>query len=411
MPVKQSSQTDLSRRNAIIQAVALGLTAPLAGLSPSKVFAATPISSQLPAGDIDTNLTLRVPQDFPTIIQALEWTYRRRIIGYGSITIQVADGVYSSLPIIPLHPDGQKIKLIGNRANPYACQLNFDATKNGCGILAMNGYSLGMIDGFAINGLGAYLGAYRWTDQAFGAGIYATGSGSSITVGPAIRVKDFYYGIRADKNAKIVCQTVGTAYGAEVANAGDIGFFAWGGGYIEAMRSKAFNVGHSFTNAHGVPEMLGACFGVEMGGIGYFDGSYATGGLIAGFLAQTGASLWAHEATSENNNRSGGGVGFLTRQNGTMECAYAISLNNSVGFSSNDGSYMEVTRITANYNAQDGVALDGGKIAGFAPSANQNGGFGFKPTHLSKMNVPGYGGVGNKAGFVYAADPSCVIIA
>lgn len=101
------------------------------------------------AETIPANMTLRVPQDYATIQAALAWLASRRIAATATVTIQVADGEHAATQInYPPHPDGDRIAIIGNPANPAACRLDFPAGH--MGILFNVGSRLGYLDGLTL---------------------------------------------------------------------------------------------------------------------------------------------------------------------------------------------------------------------------------------------------------------------
>ena len=102
-------------------------------------------------GIIDDDIILEVSTApnaaYQTINQALE-SLRGRVIGMGSVTIQLADGVYEHPEYVLNRADGNRIYIIGNRANPGSCVLRF----NGSGIRASEGSQIGFIAGLTLDG-------------------------------------------------------------------------------------------------------------------------------------------------------------------------------------------------------------------------------------------------------------------
>jgi hypothetical protein len=101
---------------------------------------------------IDTNLTINVPSDFSSIIDALNYLDQYRIHRTAMVTIQVADGSYNSDEIDVRHDDGELITLQGNTSTPANCTITFNSGHNG--ITANRNSSLRNIKGFKLVGPG-----------------------------------------------------------------------------------------------------------------------------------------------------------------------------------------------------------------------------------------------------------------
>lgn len=102
-------------------------------------------------GNIATNLTLNVPDDFADIQTALAYLKDKRINTDVIVIIQVADGSYDYTSTIEIkHPDGDKIQILGNTTVAENCTINFSSCD--AGLLVANGNKLGLLNGFNLYG-------------------------------------------------------------------------------------------------------------------------------------------------------------------------------------------------------------------------------------------------------------------
>jgi hypothetical protein len=226
----------------------------------------------LPFGDIRSDLTINVGtgEPFATLAQAVQYLKDRRIRGNFIVTLKVADGTYSGMTQIYWdHPDGGKVRIIGNQAARANCVLNFDAANNLSGFLIAPGCVLGYIDGFTVNGVGAWVSTGIWNANCYGGGINSTGG--EVIVGPAVTVDKFYYSFIADHGGTLRIPLAGTVG----KNAGDCAYHARYGGKLEVLGGLADIVSH--TNG-----------GVQLG---------------SGFDADFGSTLWSRLCEGRFCNR------------------------------------------------------------------------------------------------------------
>lgn len=149
-----------------------------------------------PIGDnglnmIPVNLTLKVPESYDTINDALDYLEGLHIKAGKTVTIKVSNcstQIFDK-PITMTHPQGEQIHIIGNLDSPANCVLNF---LDSSGFVAINNHSFGLIDGFHING----------RDAANTSGVFAD-LGGNITLGSNTWVSNFENGVYAYRNGRI----------------------------------------------------------------------------------------------------------------------------------------------------------------------------------------------------------------
>lgn len=150
---------------------------------------------------IPVDLTLKVPEDYATINDALMYLDSFHIKAGRTVTISVSDctsQIFTS-PIEIKHLQGDSIHIIGNQNSPESCVLNF---RNSTGFLADNKRVFGYIDGFHISGSnqGGASDYYRY-------GAHAT-NGGIITLGPNIISSDFLYGVYASRTGVLIADGI-----------------------------------------------------------------------------------------------------------------------------------------------------------------------------------------------------------
>jgi hypothetical protein len=192
-----------------------------------------------------------------TTIPAVMTYIQDAVIGTGAtITIQVADstsGPYAyTAPVALNHAFGSQIQLIGDTANPSACVLSFSGSSNPSGLVVNPGHTLGLIDGFTINGPSS-------SDGLYDAGISAYGS--TVTVGGHIAINDFNYGIEARTGTAILLNN-NSGYGPTVSNCA-YGYLSLYGGKMTMTNATANSCTYGFAAAS-ESFMLGAgCLGTS----------------------------------------------------------------------------------------------------------------------------------------------------
>lgn len=263
-----------------------------------------------PAANTDSmilvNTTLTVPGQFSTIQGALASLANKRLGAGVTVTIQVADGTYNLASGINLnHPDGDRIRLLGNQTTPDNCVLMGTNPPTFSALSCTNGNTFGLVDGFKIN-----LAAKATLANNY-SGIYA-GTGATIVLGPKIKVNNWYYGINASYNATIFADY------AQVSNAGDVGIWAFCGSQVQARYASS-------TGASDTVNGWGFGFQAEFGSQMECSYSSASGCNIAGFAALSNSQLRALNTTANGNT----GSGFYATAEGQIENHNATATGNT----------------------------------------------------------------------------------
>ena len=145
-----------------------------------------PISKEKTGSGIIVNdVTLRVPEDYTTIQEALNSLKPHFIQADKQVTIKVSSCVAQTQPLVLDHPQGANIQLIGNIGNPGHCVLKL---KGSPAIYISNGNEFGLIDGFTLK--------HTTSTNSSGYGVI-TDYNSTITLGENMVISDFYRAIYA----------------------------------------------------------------------------------------------------------------------------------------------------------------------------------------------------------------------
>ena len=222
---------------------------------------------------ITQNKTLLVPEEYADINAALRYLDDKHIKVGKTVTIQVTDctnQVYTE-SINVAHPNGDAIHIVGNTQDPSACVLQFNGVS---GVVADNGNSIGLINGFTING-NATANSY---------GVYAKRI-ASIILGDSAVISNFDKGVVAEQNASI------HASGTSAIDNLHAGYFSDNGAFINANKALAKNSGNGFT-------------------------------------AVRGAALSAEQSEASNNSN----YGFNCGLNSTIQAIDSFSINNRNGY-------------------------------------------------------------------------------
>lgn len=154
------------------------------------------------------NTTLSVPSTLTTIPLALAWLSHAVIDSSVTVTIQVADGTYAltTNQLALNHPDGARIRLIGNVTTPASCTLTFTALPNpptapylaadSGSIYRSIGGATGLIDGFTITKAGAA--------PVFGHNAILASNNSTVNVGGNVVISGFYGGLAASNGGNLL---------------------------------------------------------------------------------------------------------------------------------------------------------------------------------------------------------------
>lgn len=352
---------------------------------------------------ISADTVIKVPENLPTLKDAIEHIKARLIVGSPTITIQLASGAYGT-PAAPLDqvfindPKFQFVHIKGNCAEPQSVVLNFNANNNLSGFAVYQGGRLGMIDCLTVNGIGARVNRDTWTDQAYGSGVQANGSGSAVALGSKLTVNDFYYGVGAFYGASI------TGRGVTANNSGDANFIAGYGAVLTCLECRGNTASHVFTNAWGRHETLGFNFMAEMGSTLYVDGSKGTDAQEASIAAQTNGAAWAHDFEGSGAKVAGARI----IQNGFVELARAKLHGNSLGVKLVTGGGADLSGADIFDNAFDGILARGGHAHGSGAKIRDNGGFGIRVERSGMVELFKSEALiaRNKAGRFYVEQPS-----
>ena len=223
---------------------------------------------------VGVNLTLKVPEVFPTIPAALDYMKDKFIKVGKTVTIKVSDCTQQTFtqPINVSHPNGDSIHIIGKTGNPADCMLNFTDSS---GLVVDNGNTLGLIDGFHLNGL----------DKDNTYGIHAL-HGSHINVGTGVWVSNFGRGIQAEANSSILANGI-TSFGNKAQ-----GFQAINSSVIRAEYARSYDNGASG-------------FDSESNSLLLADHSEAFDNQQRGHFTNLHSFLSAESATARNNGTDG----------------------------------------------------------------------------------------------------------
>jgi hypothetical protein len=171
---------------------------------------------------IEQNITVSVPGTLPiapftqvnTIQEALSALDNYKIASGVTVTIQLTQNVENYDTINITHPDGDKVRIVGN-CSGGACTIQFKPGING--VYVANGNKLGFLDNFKLLG--------QQSDQTVG--IYAY-EGGNIVCGINMAVQKFCYGVWASRKSYIHASNVVTQYNSMT------GIYAYMGSFILA---------------------------------------------------------------------------------------------------------------------------------------------------------------------------------
>lgn len=219
--------------------VELSVGSPLVTLPRQRILSAPYVQR---AGDVivdDRTFAVGPAGQFPGLPEAWAWLKTRAV--RGSVTLQLANGTYI-LPSGGLsleHPDGARIKIIGNLSAPN--MVAFTATTDG--FIIENGSNLAQLAGLRLVGSG--------TTGATGIRV---GEGARVSLGPVV-ITGFEVGVKVYERANV------THTGLQITGNG----MSSGAGLMVSDGSLATGTGATISNAQ-----LGVA--VEGGGWAQLDG-------------------------------------------------------------------------------------------------------------------------------------------
>lgn len=350
-------------------------------------------------GDIYADQVCKVPEDFPDIYAALAYVNRRRIFA-GTVYISISDGSYTLPTAIEFaHPDSRRIRIVGNVDVEDAVVLN-----------------IGNHDGFTslhstLNIWGVTLRSSTWTSHgawtSISTALNAPASGSEIRA-YKVAANKVYYGFAAGGGGYVF------AHDCTADEAGDAGFFAFGGGALHGLGCSSRRC--SDRNLQGP---LGFGYAAEMatmwlrGCIGFHnDKGHVAANMSAHILAD-GCNFNGDPSASDGYGAGGGGA--HSSMNSSITLMNCTVNNNSeynvraVGGSVIDGFYTEFN------SSKNGVYVRGGSSANLTGChTNNNTAFGvfadlgsfvtLNSSHESTGNLvnysPAFGVSGNKNSWI-----------
>jgi hypothetical protein len=252
---------------------------------------------------VDT--VLKVPSQYSSIQSAFDYLRGKRINANATVTIEVADGLYFLTSSINLnHPDGDRIRLIGNETSPSSCVLQVLGMSYFDAVYVSNGHNFGYFNGFRVASTSKADLTHNTT------GILAV-QNATLVCGPNVEVDNFFYGIAARDSSYVYCPY------AVVTNAGDVGIWAFCGSTIVANNAQSHYASDTVNN-------WGYGLQAEFGSVLVATEAQASGNLIAGIASLSNSTARTHNAICDGNT----GSGFLSWAGGQIECWGSESTNN-----------------------------------------------------------------------------------
>ena len=321
---------------------------------------------ELAVNAIVASIDLHIPGELPSLPAAIAWVHDRVItMPHAVVRIRIADGDYAlgaGDEIIMRHPQGTQVQILGNLEDPSRVRFRVAASQSQHFLAVANGYELGKLDGLTIEGTGGWLGHGAWDEyrRPYGCGVLNDGGGT-VNVGSKVHIERMYYGLRAEKGGRIICDP-----GVRVNEAGDAGFHAFNGGHIEASRTVATNCAHASAG-------LGCGYLAELGGTIKAEFVESSGNALAGVAAVSNGSVWAQNAKVRRNWR----YGFWAENQGhviaTSDGGQAEAAGNREGFRAGKGGTIECPGGLAHGNSRCGYAANAGAIDATGAVAHENG--------------------------------------
>lgn len=347
--------------------------------------------------------------DYLTLPEALAALDRFRIAGGANVTIDLEDGDYShATPIEFSHPDGNRLRILGNDVDPTLVDLHFTGPG---GLKVSPGSAVGEVRGVTIRGNGqsgatgvqALWGRIELTNvivRDFGeSGLVANESG--VIIAPGVNVSGSgTNGLVASQGGLIVASS------ATVTDSATTGIFARACGVVSAQSALVSNTAsgngvHAQYNGYvdfggGVStNNSGGGVVAEYGGVveASGPGSRSTDNGSDGYRADSGALVLAEDSTSEDNGARGyhstafsaifastadarrnSGDGFRAIYGSLIWAPNSVGDSNSQhGYLSTDNGYLRATGATSTNNGANGYAVSvGGTMVSASASASGN---------------------------------------
>ena len=327
---------------------------------------------------IKENLTVNVPADFPDVVEAMIHLSQFRISEGATVIVNVAAGTYNhGSKVIPGHPDGLRIKIVGPALpSGMVTQGEFQVTGSSEANIAtdriVNESMLRsrfpvriQVSGTAVDTTNNAVSLQNilFIGSGGGTGIRTQ---SGVAVAENVSCHNFEFGWLVDRDGLI---------------------FAPG-----CTSSGCFDDGWQVTN----------------NGTIFNENGIASGNNRAGYRASVGGTVVARAATSKGN----GEAGFMVSIAGIMQAFSAVAKNNAGDgfFITLDGT-MQARETTSENNGGWGYHIfNGGRMNAGASTATDNADGGYRVQSFGGMTITGKSGspttsptvntVGNGNGYI-----------
>ncbi|MEQ7803153.1 hypothetical protein C2I27_03245 [Priestia megaterium] len=285
--------------------------------------------------DISENITLKVPNNFKTINQALDYLKNKRLLNNSTVTISISPGIYHEKEIVFNHPDGERIKIIGSATSGRKPNTNDN-------VLYPNAAS-------RLNALKRY---YRTVIQFEDTAGITTGSASIGYVSDILLV-----GNKRGNNAHgISINKKGTGLSNGTIKLGNVGIYGF------------HNAGISIKNGGTILSKKGGLIisdnldgiSVNEGGTVIAEKSIINNNQSVGVNIKYGGSVKINESYIANN----GNRGLYILQGGTVVASKAnISENSDIGVYILYGGNADLSASNINRNGSHGLEINYGGTA------------------------------------------------
>lgn len=291
---------------------------------------------------IKKSVTIPVPGKLPiapfnqvaTIQDALDALENYKIKSRVTVTIQLNQNVIDYDTINVAHPDGDKIRIVGNCSG--ACTILFKPGVNG--VYVANGNKLGYLDNLSLIG--------QLSSQTNG--IYAY-KGGNIVCGSNMSVQKFSNGIIAERESYVEAPSIKTEYNS------NCGIIANQGSSIIAENAVA-----RYNTSNGIDANATSNIYTD-NAIASYNGNVGVG--------VSGNSLVAAQHLQAEYNTYGV---YVTTNSSAILCNCSISNNKNYGSSAQFNSTINIQNGTVFNNASVGVAVQYSSIV-YAPGAKITG--------------------------------------
>lgn len=332
---------------------------------------------------IDESIGIDVPEDYPTLADALDSLERYRLVGDAQVFISIAPGTWSfDQTVVFDHPDGHRFWITGRSGDPSEVVLHY--TGEGSALSVGANRVVGHLDGVTIRGDGASKGIEAVHGGVFrcGSNVVVTGfehAGFSAHMGGVIHADGAI--ARANPGRGFAAETQGLirAWSATAEDNGADGFFTMDSSVIYAVWATARGNGGDGFAAH------------RSSAVDASDGA-AHGNAGAGFSATYGSMLLAESAVASGN----GWAGFGAWSSSSILARHPLAVDNQgAGFAAGPTSSIDMWTGTAERNGDGFDAYGNGFLTSEGATALDNRDFGFNVFWGGWMRVNGAEASGN----------------